>query len=52
MAALSSILAWIFSPTEEPGRLQSMGLQRIRYSRAYASNNIESLFLLHIIVGG
>ena len=27
MATLSSILAW----TEEPGRLQSMGLQRVRH---------------------
>ena len=26
----SSILAWIFSWTEEPGRLQSMGSQRVR----------------------
>ena len=27
MAALSSILAWRIPWTEEPGRLQSMGLQ-------------------------
>ena len=26
----SSILAWRISWTEEPGRLQSMGLQRVR----------------------
>ena len=29
MATLSSILAWRISWTEEPGRLQSMGLQKI-----------------------
>ena len=28
MATHSSILAWKISLTEEPGRLQSMGLQR------------------------
>ena len=28
MATHSSILAWKISQTEEPGRLQSMGLQR------------------------
>ena len=31
MAAHSSILAWRIPWTEEPGRLQSMGLQRVRY---------------------
>ena len=29
MATHSSILAWIIPWTEEPGRLQSMGLQRV-----------------------
>ena len=29
MAALSSILAWRIPWTEEPGGLQSMGLQRV-----------------------
>ena len=29
MATHSSILAWEISWTEEPGRLQSMGLQRV-----------------------
>ena len=29
MATHSSILAWIISWAEEPGRLQSMGLQRV-----------------------
>jgi len=31
MAIHSSILAWRIPWTEEPGGLQSMGLQRIRY---------------------
>ena len=29
MATNSSILAWEIPQTEEPGRLQSMGLQRV-----------------------
>ena len=31
MATRSSILAWRIPLTKEPGRLQSMGSQRIRY---------------------
>ena len=31
MATHSSILAWKIPWTEEPHRLQSMGLQRVRY---------------------
>jgi len=30
MATFSSILAWEIPWTEKPGRLQSMGLQRVR----------------------
>ena len=30
MATLSSLLAWEIPWTEEPGALQSMGLQRVR----------------------
>ena len=33
MAAHSSILAWAIPWTEEPGGLQSMGSQRLRYKR-------------------
>ena len=33
MATHSSILAWTIPQTEEPGGLQSMGLQRIRHER-------------------
>ena len=32
MAAHSSILAWTIPRTEEPGGLQSMGSQRVRYT--------------------
>ena len=31
MATYSSVLAWEISGTEEPGRLQSMGLQTVGY---------------------
>ena len=31
MATHSSILAWRVPGTEEPGRLQSIGLQRVRH---------------------
>ena len=31
VATHSSILAWKIPWTEEPGRLQSMGLRRVRY---------------------
>ena len=34
MAPHSSILAWEISWMEEPGRLQSMGLQRVRHDLA------------------
>ena len=33
MAPLSSTLAWKIPWTEEPGRLQSMGLLRVRHDR-------------------
>ena len=32
MATCSSILAWRISWTEEPGRLQSMGLQKVGHN--------------------
>ena len=34
MATNSSILAWEIPWTEEPGELQSMGLQRVKYESA------------------
>ena len=38
MATRSSILAWEISWTEEPGGLQSMGSQRVRYHWAHTRN--------------
>ena len=35
MATHSSVLAWKIPWTEEPGRLQSMGLQRVDHGRAH-----------------
>ena len=35
MAALSSILAWEIPGTEDPGGLQSMELQKVRYDWAH-----------------
>ena len=40
MATHSSILAWRIPWTEEPGRLQSMGLQRVGYD--WATNTLVS----------
>jgi len=34
MTTHSSILAWEISRTEEPGRLESMGSQRVRHNLA------------------
>ena len=40
MATYSSILAWKISWTEEPGRLQSKGLQRVRHNWAIEHTHI------------
>ena len=42
MATHSTILAWEFPWTEEPGGLQSMGSQRVGYSCWLNSNNINT----------
>ena len=42
MATHSSILAWKIPQTEEPGRLQSIGLQRIGHDRV-----TECMRILH-----
>ena len=44
MATLSSILAWRIPWTEEPGRLQPIGLQsqtRVKWLRTHAGNSIK-----------
>ena len=40
MAPHSSILAWKIQWMEEPGRLQSMGLLRVRYNRVTSLSRI------------
>ena len=42
MAIPSSILAWRIPLTEEPGRLQSMGPQRVRHDRATEHTNTQA----------
>ena len=42
MTTHSSILAWEILWTEEPGRLQSMGSQRIRHSLATKQQQLET----------
>ena len=41
MATHSSILAWRFPWTEEPGRLQSMGLRRVRHD--WVANTLQHI---------
>ena len=40
MATHSSILAWEIPWTEDPGRLQSLGSQRVGHNLAVNSNNV------------
>ena len=40
MATLSSILAWKIPWTEEPGELQSMGLQTVRHDLAHGIRSL------------
>ena len=42
MATHSSIFAWKIPWTEEPGRLQSMGLQRVGHDRATSLNKLKT----------
>jgi len=47
MATHSSILAWEIPWTEEPGRLQSMGLKRVRYN--LVTKKLQVIFSLAFI---
>ena len=47
MATHCSILAWKFTWTKEGGRLQSMGLQRVRYH--WVTEHAQSLFWVRIL---
>ena len=42
MATHSSILAWRIPWTEEPGRIQSMGSQRVRHDLASKQTNLAT----------
>ena len=57
MATRSSILAWETPCTEEPGRLQSMELQRIRQDLTNNNNRVlhvqfKSLLFMRSYLGG
>ena len=45
MVTHSSILAWEISWAEEPGRLQSMGLQRVRHDSAHIHKRDQPTFV-------
>ena len=54
-ATHSKILAWRMSWTEEPGRLQSMGSQRIKHdwavnTHSYAHTHTHTLVIVYILV--
>ena len=42
MATSSSILAWRIPRTEEPGRLQSVGSQRVRHDWATEHTHVQA----------
>ena len=48
MATHSSILAWEIPWTEEPGGLQSVGLQRVGYNLATKQQTSVGMFTCHI----
>ena len=47
MAPPSSTLAWKIPWTEEPGRLQSMGLQRVRHHLATNTFTVHILYIIY-----
>ena len=51
MATHSCILAWEISRTEEPGRLQSMGLQRVRHDLATKHHHHPDIWIKSIELG-
>ena len=48
MAIHSSILAWKLTWTEEPGGLQSKGLQRVRHDWAIRHTQTPICYLLYV----
>ena len=51
MAAHSSVLAWRIPWMEEPGRLQSMGLQRVGHSLTTEQSSLVAQRLLKRLPG-
>ena len=51
MATHSGILAWRIHWTEEPGRLQSMGSQRVRHDLANRERDLGTLRPLSVVLG-
>ena len=45
MATHSSILAWKIPWTEEPGRLESIGLQRVRHDLSLMHTHIHTIYI-------
>ena len=52
MATHSSILAWRIPWTEEPGRLQSIGLQRVRHNRSETHTHTPKSIWKQSLLGG
>ena len=48
MATHSTVLAWEISWTEEPGGLQSVGLQRVGHNLAAKQQTSLGLFTCHV----
>ena len=48
MATHSSVLAWGMQWTEEPGRLQSIGSQRVRHSRSALAGMQARLYSFYL----
>ena len=48
MATHSSILAWEIPWTEEPGRLQSMGSQRVRHNSVTKQQQYSIAYIFHL----
>ena len=46
MATHSSILAWKIPWTEDPGRLQSMGSQRVRHDRVTSLHFVSYAYVI------
>ena len=49
MANHSSTLAWKIPWTEEPGRLQSMGLQRVRHDFTFTFSKVIVYLMIHMM---